>query len=174
VSTEAFKSPRAWRCSSVVRLVVGVLALAGGGFWMWNDNRNPISGVLFGTGLVLAVEGWTAVDREIRDGRKALDETRRVIYMALAAQANHQPTSHETAGTVANALAHHYRRFGTGEAESLAYMLADGSEDTRMQWYIDELLGSLKDITDELRDRSSRSSPPARAPDSQADRDGAA
>lgn len=52
--------------------------------------------------------------------RQDLDETRRAIYMALASITGSNGGSIEAAGTVANALAHHYGKFTVDQAAELA------------------------------------------------------
>lgn len=70
---------------------------------------------LLGAAVVRFLDGMSkaAEEDEAREAqrRRDLDETRRMIYMALATIDSSIGGSVEAAGTVANVLAHHYRKF---------------------------------------------------------------
>lgn len=79
--------------------------------------------------------------------RRDLDETRRMIYMALATIDSSIGGSVEAAGTVANVLAHHYRKFTVEKATEVAKAIGYGASETGT---IKTLQDVVREITKEL------------------------
>jgi hypothetical protein len=150
-----------WR-TRYLPLGVGLIVLVIGTVWLVSDNSNPAAGVLVGAGLAIGVEGYRYLldearqDRErseIADdaNRKGLDETRRLLYMALSVSGSTYLGSAELGGSIANSLAHHSKRLTTEEAERLATQIATGgvvSDET----VTNRIREQIQSITSELGD----------------------
>ncbi len=111
-------------------LIIGFAALVGGTIVLAADGNASVGGVLVGAGLVACIDGL----REWRDDRakveRDLDETRRLLYAALAATDGQHAASPELAGTVVNALAHHSKLMSQVEARDYAAHIAAGDAAT--------------------------------------------
>jgi len=81
-----------------------------------------------------------------RPGREGLDETRRLLYMALLRS---RTEKYELAGTLVNALAHHHPDPDGASAEEIAdhvIEVIEGGEEIHRTW----LLGQISRMTRKL------------------------
>lgn len=136
----------------MVTLAVGFASLVAGMIVLGADGDGSVGGVLVGAGLVATVDGMRAVRAGREKRRHDLDETRRLLYMALSvSHLGNYMGSPDAAGSVANALAHHSKRLTMEEAEKLAVQIATGKvvDDTTVT---DRMRAEIRSITDELKD----------------------
>ena len=142
-------------------LLIGIALLLLGIHYLDETGSRTVGAVLLGAGIAVAVEGYRSVldeARRIRERKDAaearrrqdLDETRRLLYMAISLQEGNYIGSPEIAGTVANALAHHSRKLSRKDAEALARGIATGQ--TPNLAYVDLAQKIIDGITVELGD----------------------
>jgi hypothetical protein len=147
-----------------VPLAVGVVVLVIGTTWLVFDDASPAAGVFVGAGLAIGVEGYRYVMDETRRERERiataqhyerqdLEETRRLLYMALAVSDSTYVGSAELAGSIANSLAHHSKRLTEQDAERLARAIATAAvvSDTKVT---DQIRAEIEAITAKLGDQA--------------------
>ena len=139
------------------RFAAGVIVIAAGIAWMLLGTNDAPPAVLLGAGIVLVVDGLTVARDDRARRMRDLDETRRVLYMALCAKAGAYPAGPETAGTVVNALAHHYGLLTAADAESLGQRIVSDSAGTR------EHMAALHDAIDQITEWRDDPAPPSPA-----------
>jgi hypothetical protein len=112
-----------------------------------STGQSSAGGFLLGAGLVSALELLNALRLSREARHRDRDDTRRLLYGAYCtAGRNADNNAWELGGTVANAVAHHWKGRSQAEARDL------GERITRGQASQNELLQLIDEITKELGD----------------------
>lgn len=139
------RAPRYW--SAVLLAIAAVVLLVVG-----NPSKDAVVGAGFAflgaavtRGIDLAREHRTEAAQAEEVRRRDLDETRRVVYMALASQKTQR---YELAATIVNALAHHQSAIDPDEAMRYVTAVVNGGSEAALseQW----LRGQIQRISAEL------------------------
>lgn len=144
-------------------MVVGLAVVVVGTLLAGSQDTRTIGGVLIGSGIAMAVAGYTSMMEHVardRDARRALelqslhdlDETRRLLYMAFAYVTADAPTPPDIAATAANALAHHGQESGGIPWETASALIVSLTSGTYDEHSGDNILTLIQAISHTLGD----------------------